>query len=374
LPEDPVVVLITIDAVRADAVGDPANASLFPTLTALARQGVSFTQAHAAGSQTALSLSALFSGRPFSEQLWTEHGSGASRFYYPAEDSSVRFPELLSAHGVGTVAFHGLGFLSGEYGVTRGFHDETVVVQGIRHAQASELVDRLIGRLRRLKPGPAFLYTHLMEPHEPYDRGRLDGTDEERYLSEIAVADAQVARVWHLLEARFPGRWALFVSADHGEAFGDHGTREHGKTLYEELIHVPLFAIGPAFVPRVVSQRVSLLDLGPTMLDLFGVATPATFVGQSLVPLLAGQDVTLDRPLFAEGRLRRELTTAGGLVAIEDLRRKTAEVYDLSSDPGETRNLFDAEPARSDVALATLRAFFSAHTRTRDGYSPPFTP
>jgi arylsulfatase A-like enzyme len=374
LPDDVVVALITVDAVRADAVSDPANAALFPTLTELARVGVVFTEARAAGSQTAVSLSALFSGRPFSEQLWTEHGSANTRYLYPAEDPSTRFPELLTAHGVTTAAFEGLSFLAGDYGVVRGFHEEAMVVRGARHATSVELVDRMVGRIRHLKAGPAFLYTHLMDPHAPYDRGRTDGTERERYLSEIAVADAQIARVWHALEARFPRRWVLFVSADHGEAFGEHGIYEHGKSLYEELLRVPMIVASPLLTARRIDQRVSLVDLGPTILDAFGMETPATFLGQSLAPLLAGADVVLTRPLFAEGRLRRELVSADGLVTIEDERRKVVEVYDLTTDPGETRNLFDAEPARADGALATLRAFFAAHTRTQGGYVPPFTP
>jgi arylsulfatase A-like enzyme len=181
-----------------------------------------------------------------------------------------------------------------------------------------------------------------------------------------------VGLVLRVLEERFGERWALFVSADHGEAFGEHETREHAKTLYEELLHVPLLAQSPLFRPREIRERVGLIDLGPTILDLFGVETPATFHGQSLVPLLAGGDTALTRPLIAEGRLRRALTEPDGLKVIEDLRRKVVEVYDLSSDPGETRNLFDVEPARSDAALAELRAFFAVHAWREGGYEAPY--
>jgi arylsulfatase A-like enzyme len=214
----------------------------------------------------------------------------------------------------------------------------------------------------------------MMEPHQPYDRGRSQGSPHERYLAEVAVADAQIRRVLRLLQARFGRRWALFVSADHGEAFGEHGGTEHGKTLYEELLHVPLLARGPLLAPRVVEERVGLVDLGPTILDLFGVETPATYEGQSLVPLLAGGTATLTRPLLAEGRLRRALTQPDGLKVIEDSRRKLVEAYDLATDPGETHNLFDVEPARVDGALGSLRAFFAAHTRSDGGYQPPYKP
>lgn len=374
LPSDAVVVLITIDAVRADAISDSANDALFPTFAEMKRNGVVFTHASAPGTQTPLSLSTLFSGLYFSEQRWTDHGSGGTRFLYPADDSFARFPELLSAHGVMTANYAGLVFLGREFGVIRGFREEKVVVEGRRHADARELIDPLLDRLKRPGRGPLFLYTHLMEPHRPYDRGRADGAEYERYLSEVAVADAAVGRVAQFLAQRFGKRWALFVSADHGEAFGEHQSFEHSKTLYEELLHVPLLARSPLFSPRTIDERVGLIDLGPTILDLFGVETPATFNGQSLVPLLAGGTRSFTRPLLAEGRLRRAFTTPDGLKVIDDPLRKVVEVYDLVADPGETRNLFDVDPVRADPALATLRAFFAVHARREGGYAPPYKP
>jgi arylsulfatase A-like enzyme len=372
LPPDAVVVLITIDAVRGDAVNDPANDPLFPTLTELKRDGVVFTHASAPGTQTPLSLGTLFSGLYFSELRWTNHGGGSTRYLYPADDPAPRFPALLSEHGVRTSSYGGLVFLDGEFGVIRGFQEESVVVEGRTHAKAAQLIDPLLARLEHAGTGPLFLYTHLMDPHWPYDRGRRDGTDYERYLSEIAVADAAVGRVLRRLESGFGKRWALIVSADHGEAFGDHQTTDHSKTLYEELLHVPLLARSPLFRPRTIDERVGLVDLGPTILDLFGVETPATFNGQSLVPLLAGGTRVFTRPLLAEGRLRRALTQPDGFKVIDDPRRKVVEAYDLAVDPGETRNVFDAEPARSDAALSALRAFFAVHTLRAKGYEPPY--
>jgi arylsulfatase A-like enzyme len=361
-------------------VNDPANDALLPTLAAMKRDGVVFTHASAPGTQTAVSLSSLFSGLYFSELAWAAHGLGGTRYLYPADDPAPRFPQLLSDHGVATASYGGVVFLASEFGVVRGFREERVVAQGREHAQAKELIDLLLDRLKHAGPGPLFLYTHLMEPHAPYDRGRKDGSDWERYLSEVAVADAAVGQVESVLETAelaFGTRWALFVGADHGEAFGEHQTTGHGKTLYEELLHVPLLARSPMFHPRVVSERVGLIDLGPTILDLFGVPTPATYEGQSLVPILAGGTTPLTRQLIAEGRLRRELTQPDGFKVIEDPRRKTVETYDLAVDPAETRNLFDSEPARSDRAFAVLRNFFAVHTRrTRAGsaYEVPYTP
>jgi arylsulfatase A-like enzyme len=234
------------------------------------------------------------------------------------------------------------------------------------------VVGALLERLERVGDGPLFAYVHLMEPHAPYDRGRSDGTAYERYLSEIAVADIRIGKVLAALRERCGDRWVLIVSADHGEAFGEHGSTEHGKTLYEELLHVPLVVVGPRIAPRTVDERVGLVDLGPTILDLFGIASPAAFEGQSLAPLLAGRPASLTRPLLSEARLARAVTLPDGLKVIDDPRRKLVEVYDLSADPGETTNIFDLEPARADPPLALLRAFFAARTLRRGGYEPPY--
>jgi len=371
LPSDAVVVLVTIDAVRADIVADPANDARFPTFAKLKREGVVFTHASAPGTQTAVSLGTVFSGLYSSEQRWKNHGSGWLLHSYPAEDPSPRFPQILSDHRVTTANVASLAFLQNDFGVARGFREETVLEHGPHAASGFRIVRALLDRLDKAGPGPLFLCAHFVDAHSPYGR-RGKGTDYERYLASVSSEDALLGRVLRALEDHFGQRWALFVSADHGEAFGDHQTYEHGKTLYEELVHVPLLARSPVFPPHEVSQRVGLVDLGPTILDLFQIASPATFEGQSLVPLLAGGNLTLTRPLLAESRLRRALTQPDGLKVIEDPRRKVVEVYDLASDPGETRNLFDVAKGRSDAALTELRAFFAVHAFRDENYEPPY--
>jgi Sulfatase len=377
-PKGPIVVLLTIDAMRADDIANPANDAAFPTFAAMKREGAFFTRASSPGSQTAVSLSSMITGRAFSELYWSMHGQGEVRFAYPCEDPSPRFPALLTARGVQTMTVPSINFLAADFGVVRGFAEEKIVAEGRRHMGAKLVIDPLLERLRRVprdSTEPLFLYAHLTEPHSPYDRGVKTGTDHQRYLSEIAVADAQVARVVKLLQGgRYADRSVLIVSADHGEAFGEHATFQHTKTLYEELVRIPLLVRGPGITPRAIDERVGLIDLGPTILDLFGVETPAAFEGQSLVPLLAGGTPALERPLVIEGRLRRAMYLADDLKVIEDERRTTVEVYDLRRDPGETANLFDLEPARADPALATLRAFFAAHTAKRAGYRPVYKP
>jgi arylsulfatase A-like enzyme len=227
-------------------------------------------------------------------------------------------------------------------------------------------------RLERHGKGPLFLFLHLLDAHAPYDSAS-GASAFERYLGELGLVDQQLARLVALLNARFAGRAALIVTADHGEAFAEHGAYYHATALYEEQIRVPLLISVPGVEPRAVSTPVSLVDLGPTILDLFGLATPGHFMGESLTAFLRGESPTLTRPIAAEVRLMHMLIDPDGYKSIIDDRTHIGEVYDLHRDPGEHRNLNDGGAAPA-ARLALLDAFFSAHRNQRPGYKLPFRP
>ena len=196
--------------------------------------------------------------------------------------------------------------------------------------------------------------------------------DTRHDLAEIGVVDQQIQRLKKdLADMGLAPRTTLIVTADHGEAFGEHGTQFHATTLYDELLRVPLIISSPGVRPRQVSEPVSLVDLGPTVLDLMGVPTPGHFMGQSLVPFLRGESPVLTRPIVAEGRLKRAMVFPDGKKAIVDDRHGTIEVYDLRSDPKEERNLFD-ENRDAEAHEAVLRAFLEGHTIKRSGYRVPY--
>ncbi len=373
LPGNPVVVLITVDALRADVVNPPDHDGELRTFATMKRTGVEFTNASTPGTQTPVSLATMFSGRYFSEQRWETFGVGGDRYPYPATDTSPRFPEILRAAGVTTVHEASFVFLANRFGVARGFGEETVFGKTGGAATATVLTNALLARLAKVNLEPAFLYMHLAEPHAPYRLGPR-GDDFHHYLYAIAVADAQIGRVLQFLEDHMGTRWVLIVSSDHGEAFGDHQTYEHAKTVYEELLHVPLLVRSPAFAAHTVSTRVGLIDLGPTVLDLFHQPTPPSFHGVSLVPFLEGKPFLVSRPLLAEARLAVSLTEQDGFKVIVDRRRKVIEAYDLAKDPKETLNVWDDEPGRSTRSLASLRSFLAAHTLRDGGYEPPYKP
>ena len=369
----PIVILLTIDSVRADVFADDRYRRELPELTRLREESLHFTQARAPGPATTVTLTSLFAGTYYSQQYWTNKTADGATGLYPHEDTSVRFPELLAANGAATVNFAAQYWLRGSYGIARGFSEETLVGKSRRYPAASKLVDPAIQRIEEHKGGPLFLFIHFLDPHSPYNSAGPRPTPFDGYIAEIGLVDEQIARLRVALEARqFDRRTCLIVTSDHGEAFGEHGLTWHAKSLYDELVHVPLIISAPGVAARRIDDRVSLIDLGPTILDLFGVSTPGHYMGQSLTGYLRGESPTLDRPIVAEGRLKRSLITPEGYKVIHDTRTGSRETYDLIGDPGETKNLFGEERADGARGHTSLDAFFRAHTLRRDGYVVPY--
>lgn len=371
--KNPVVILITLDSFRADVLTKPENLARMPTLAAWKRESVEFQRARAPGSGTVHTLTSLFSGRYFSQLFWSQKPPDG---YWAHRDSSVRFPEILAAAGIPTVNFGSTRWLINEYGVVRGFTEDGVVdLEHIkkRTPTADRMVLRITERLRAHGDGPLFLYAHFMDSHHPFYAGPKSLPEPKRYLTAIAWLDGELGRIQKaLVDLDLDRRAMLIVSADHGEAFGEHGMHFHGLSLYEEVIHVPLLVKAPGVAPRVIDQPVSLIDIGPTVLDWMGFDTPGTYMGQSLVPFLIGRDPVLTRPIVTEQRLKKAMIFPDGFKVIVDSPRGTTEVYDLGKDPKELQNLY--RDSRSDARVGLLSAFFHAQTLRRLGYKPPSRP
>jgi hypothetical protein len=373
LSPDTIVILITVDALRADVVNGGRHDDVLPTLAKLRDRSVNFTHARTPSPSTATSITTMLTGRYYSQLYWSKNESNRWRGrILPHDDTSVRFPALLAAGGVRTVhpmADHGLDYSSG---ISNGF--EVLRKTKRNDGPGSELMTLMLDELAKVGDGPAFFYSHILEPHAPYNRAGKHGPPYERYLREVALVDAELARLITFLEDNgLADRTLLILSADHGEAFGEHGMSYHARSLYDELLRVPLLFHHHAIEPRRVDENVGLIDLGATILDLMGVPTPGHFMGQSLVPFLRGQDVELDRPIAADsGRRMQSILFDDGTKAIVDLQRHTQEVYDLGTDPGETRNLVDEPDSDADQYLHSLYLFFDAHVLQRPGgYTPP---
>ena len=283
----------------------------------------------------------------------------------------------------------------------------------LREAALAWLAERRAG-------GRFFAYLHFREPHSPFDPpppfdtrfgpdaplaraarsgawtrdvndGRRAITREELdhlvrlYDGNLAWADSQVGELRRALEAL--GLWeklVVVVSADHGEAFHEHGFIGHNKQLYQETARIPLIVRfpqgrGPAGVR--VRELVDLVDLAPTIADVFGVAPGAGqpdsgYQGRSLLAVAAGapgKPATLARTAHEEGVYA---VTDGRFKLIHAIGSGTDALFDLEADPGETqrsrRRAAGAHRLLSPVAapLADVRRARPAGRRRRATLSP----
>jgi arylsulfatase A-like enzyme len=381
-PGNPIVIVITVDSVRADVL-DEGHGDDLPNLHRLKQESWWFQNARSPGTQTAITLTSMMMGTYYSQQYWTPcfvpEGTGV-RVLFAHEDDGVHFPELLSRAGVPTVQFGQAIWLEGKYGMTRGFSEHRTVppVPGKpstkgKWSTGDDVWPLLLARLRSHGDGPLFVFFHDLDPHAPFDLGDVKTPARAAYLSELKRVDARLGQLLDSLkQSGLERRTVLVWSSDHGEAFGEHGTSFHGQNLYEEQVRVPLLVRLPSGRGAVSKEPVSLIDIGPTVLDLFGLPTPGHFMGQSLVPLLAGEDVEFRRPIVAEGRLKQAMVLPNGLKLIRNQKEGTFEIYDLTKDPAEQHNLYDVMGPEGPTRMQELIAFFERHRIRRQGYEVPY--
>lgn len=356
------LLLVTIDALRADHVGAYGYArKTTPALDALAAEGVLFEHAYTPTPHTSYAISSLMTGKYLRPILQLEAAAGGAR--RPDET----WAGLLRAYGFRTAAFYppAIFFVDGERFADlqqRGLDFEYAKVE---FAAPDLRASQVEGYLKAAPTDhPLFVWVHLFEPHEPYLKhaGHDFGDGEiDRYDSEIAAADAGLGAMVRAFRAARPGG-VVIVTADHGEAFGDHGARYHGTTVYEEQVRVPLVVSAPGLVAqRRVRQPVQLVDLMPTLLSAYGIPKPPRVRGRDLGAWLASPEPPVD-----DGVAFAEVDDASMFARGDDrlvcLKRAAAcTVYDVATDPGETRAL--SEPTKIESLRRAMGGLVAASAK-----------
>ena len=384
------VVLISVDTVRRDHVGACGYARpTTPRFDALAREGILFDDAVSTSSWTLPAhLSMLTGADP------GRHGGVDSRHGFNRAVPTV--PALLRTAGFATRAVTSHLYVSAVYGVDDGFEH----LDFRQDRKATDVADRGIDLLDRFGDRPFFVFLHLYDPHWHYDppdwarqvfetsyEGNVTGlwqdfSRRERssvsaadlahllalYDGEIRYADHEVGRVLDHLAARGLDRSTLVVmTSDHGEEFLDHGSWEHQKTLYEEVVRVPLALRGPGIAARREQAQASLLDVAPTILAWAGLAVPPSATGRAWLASGASKgreaygetDQTIDatHKLFLRGGAARWKTIVS--LSADGKETVSEEWYDLASDPAERKSVAPpaaiADPIRQR-AVARWRA------------------
>jgi len=201
---------------------------------------------------------------------------------------------------------------------------------------------------------PYFLYLHYIDPHRPYEKQLpwyepaegelLDSVSA--YDSEINYVDQKISELFELME--WDTNTLIVVTSDHGEEFLDHGDWDHSRTLYGEVLDVPLVVYCPGEIPggRRIAERVSILDILPTLRDFTGLSASEIDQGISLLSALRGEgDLPGDRlhfsdlrspPWFGSRILRAVIQGEEKYVLTEP---SIEELYDLVADPDELHSL-----------------------------------
>ncbi|MEM6989409.1 MAG: sulfatase-like hydrolase/transferase [Myxococcota bacterium] len=375
--ETTVVLLVTIDSLRADVMAGGKYDKKLKNLAKLRKDSVIFTEARAPGAQTVYTLAQMFASRYYSQTYWTKRKG--IRDLWPHEDEQPRFPELLQKAGVRTMTAPATLWLVNEEGIVRGF-DEDVWVKPTktRYQVSGWQMPRLIEALDKVEgDDPFFGYVHLMDAHYRVSPIKKKGA-KKKLIANLVTIDEQLANLREYLETHEIGkRTIVILSSDHGEAFGEHGTHHHRVSIYEELTRVPLWVWTPGIKARRIKTPVSLIDIGPTVLDIFNLPTPGAYMGQTLVPIIRGDKKAsrkLTRPILVEGRLKKALYFDDGMKAIVDDRNYTMELYNLKVDPGELNNLIQGDDSPGMARIGVLRQFFEKAQIDRPGYKIPFRP
>lgn len=346
----PNLLIITIDTLRADRVGAYGYAAArTPAIDALAARGARFEHAYATAPITLTSHASLMTGR-------YPPGHGAR---HNGMRMDLRTPTLagtLGDFGFATAAFIGAFPLDRRFGLIKGFHTYgDRMPRGGQGRLASErpgreVVDEAVEWLDRHRGRRFFLWVHLFEPHAPYGDPSDRRPAQARYDDDVAEADRQVGR---LMDALGPDTASTIVvlTADHGEAFGEHGEIAHSVFVYDTTLQVPLIFAGPGVPPRTIAGPVSLVDVAPTVIPLLGMLVTFAHDGTDLTPSFQTGGVP-ERDLYAEsfaplldfGWSPLRTLRAGGWKYIAAPK---PELYDLRQDPGELRNVFGAERPRA---------------------------
>jgi arylsulfatase A-like enzyme/Flp pilus assembly protein TadD len=350
------IVLVTIDTWRADAAHFAGNGAVeTPFLDSLASRGIVFTNAHAHNVVTLPSHANILTGlNPYQHGVRENAG-------YVLEESTTTLAERLRALGYSTGAFVGAFPLDRRFGLAQGFdvYDDNygkgraTLDFSIQERSAPKVLEAAARWWQSQEGKKRFLWVHLYDPHAPYlpqepFASRYAGN---RYLGEVASVDAALQQ--HLAPI-LTSDTTVIVTGDHGEALGDHGELTHGLFAYEATLKISLVVVAPGLAARREAMAAQHIDIAPTVLHAAGAPRAADLPGQSLLGKLAPRDTYFES---LSASLSRGWAPLTGLIRNDAkfIELPIAELYDLETDPAESKNLY-AERRRDAVAARTTLA------------------
>ena len=365
----PNVLIITMDTTRADHIGAYGYDLIqTPNIDAMAKEGVLFEEATSVQPVTLPSHSAILTGLyPF------HHGVRDNNIYELPEDVTT-LAELLKAEGYLTTAFVASYILNHQFGLTQGFdfyNDRFVKPKqrgrlpvDRRASEVSFLACEWLDAVKdTIAQKPFFLWLHYYDPHADYEAPYPYRTAyPNQYDAEIAYMDDWIGYFFGCLRDRgLMDNLIVVMTADHGESLGEHKENTHGIFIYRATTHVPLILRYPQALQQGtrVKDRVSSVDIVPTLLDLLHVRNPVKMDGLSLLPVIAGKK-PVDRAIYSEAYIPRGFNWSE-LEGIREgdwfyIKAPHPELYRIAEEGNPDANLVEKEAEQARTMQDTLAA------------------
>jgi arylsulfatase A-like enzyme len=388
------VLIYVVDTLRADSLGRVSELARTPHLDRFAAEATTFDQARAHSSWTRPSFASILTGTHPSRH-------GVDDRVSVLNEEVWTLAEILGEGGYETGFITTNPNVGSFFGFDQGFDDMIqlyarrgagVVNGGELIARSGEVTEHALEWIASASR-PFLLVVLSVDPHMPYRpsstlreaaRVRLEASapseprvDRRRnafrrnvsaaYMAEVTANDRSFGVLYDSLQAQgILDETLVVVTSDHGEEFWEHGGTQHGRTLYEEVLRVPLIMRFPLGMgPRrgsEISRQVSGIDIVPTVLETVGLPGSADLVGRSLVEIGPGTA----EPVYAELSLgEHELHAVIAPPWKLHLNRATGEeaLYDLSVDPREQTPVDTEHNVEARVALERLRPVLAEHVR-----------
>lgn len=366
--------LISLDTTRADHLGCYGGKVATPTIDALARDGVLFERCYATAPLTLPSHATIFTATyPFVHGV-RDNGS------FRLGQSNQTLAEALSAAGYATAACVGAVVLNAAYGLDQGFQtyrDLATVIKerppgaqggALNELRAADVTAAALQQLREQLRPPFFLFVHYFDAHDPYEPPPPYDAAASPYEGEIAYIDAQLQPLIEALrDLGHEQSTLVLLTADHGEALGQHGEDTHGHFLYDSTLRVPWVMRWPGKIPAGlrVAHSVASVDIAPTALELLGVAPLPLAQGISLKTALLPSSALPARLLYSETFAPQFALGFSPLRAVRHadwklIHAPRPELYRYEVDSDEQNDRAAEEAARVAALRAALRELIEA--------------
>ncbi len=367
------VILISVDTLRADHLASRQS----PHIDALAKTGTLFSQISTPFPLTLPAHVALFTATyPFA--------NGVQDNGIPLNSTATTLATVFKKAGYRTSAFVGSFVLDRRFGLSRGFDvydgpldvHNNIAAGPVDHKRPGDQVTEGAKRwLEQNAAAPYFLFLHLYDLHAPYslppDPSLRHG--ETGYQAELDFVDKLLGDFFTFLEQRGLFDKALIVfTSDHGEGLGEHGEKSHGYFIYQSTLHVPLIIHWPAGPRRLPQNRIdepaNLIDVAPTILDAVSLVVPPEMRGHSLMNGGQAEDV-YSESVYARNHFGCAALRSLRVAGYKYIDAPKPELYDLTNDPNEQRNLYDQQRSKA-AALRERMVAIRGNTTPPASQSP----